>query len=126
AEVPCILQTCVDAIAAVRWVAVRRIAGDEDAALLIGVSDRETQFPKANVLELNVELRPGRGIDMLVEVEIVSGRAGRNRRVEEPGAAEVQTAEDFRVPAEVGMEDAVEGFAGIPLQQAMQAVRAEH
>ena len=39
--------------------AVRGIAGDEDAADPVAVRDREAQIPEADMLELDVELSAG-------------------------------------------------------------------
>src|SRR5262249_28648421 len=125
AQIACVLKPGVDAIPTVGRMAVGRIAGDEDAAGAIGIRDRKTEIPKADVIELHVELRAGRGIEMLAKVEIVPGRAIGDRSVKKPGGAEVHAAKELPVALKFRVENAVEGLAGIALQQAVQGVRTK-
>ena len=55
AEIGGVFEAGVDAVAAIGRMAVRGVAGDEDAADAILIRDRDAQVPKADVLELDVE-----------------------------------------------------------------------
>ena len=106
--------------------AVRGIAGDEDAADAVLIGDREAQVPEADVLELDVEFVADRLMQEAAEIEIVFCGAERHRRVKEPGGAEIDAAEELPVALQVGMQHIVEGLVGKALQQLVQAGRAEH
>src|SRR6516164_6678751 len=126
AQIARILKPGVDAIPPVWRMAVGRVTGNEDAPRAIGLRNRKTQVPKADVIELYVELGAGRRIEILAKVEIVPRRARRDGSVEKPGAAEIDTAKELPVALKLGVENAVEGLAGIALQQAVQGVRTKH
>src|SRR5262245_21579379 len=121
-----VLKSDVNAIPPVRRMAVGRIASHKDAARAIAIGNREAQVPKPDVIERNVKLGAGRRIEKLAKVEIVLRRAGRDGSVEKPAAAEVHPAKELPVAVKLRVENAVEGFAGIARQQAVQAVRAKH
>ena len=125
AEIGSVLETGIDAITAIGRVAVRRVAGDEDAARAICVRQCEAQVPEADMLEFNFELGADRLVEKRPEVEIVSRRPKRNRRMEEPGGAQVDTAKEAPVALQLRIEHVVERLAGISLEQLVQFLRAE-
>ena len=126
AEIGRVLEARVDAVAAIGRVAVGRIAGDEHAAGAILVGGGDAQVPKADMLDLDGELRTGSAVQQGSEVVIVLRRAGRHRGVEEPRAAEVDPAEELPIPAEIRMQHTIERLAGIARQQPVQLLGAEH
>ena len=126
AEIGGVFEAGVDAVAAIGRMAVRGVAGDEDAAHAVLIRDRDAQVPKADVLELDVELLADRRMQKAAEIEIVFCRTERHRRVKEPGSAEIDAAEELPVALQVGMQHIVEGLVGEALQQPVQAGRAEH
>src|SRR6185437_6201340 len=93
AEIDDVLEPIVEAEAAIRRMAVRRIAGDEDAADLIALGDGHAQIPEADVIELCLEREPRDILDEAVEIVIVGRGAGRHRRVKEPAFANIDAAE---------------------------------
>src|SRR5262249_502521 len=121
-----ILKPDVDAIPPVRRMAVGGIACNKDAARAIALGNREAQVPKPDVIERNAKLGTGRGVEKVGKVEGVPGRGGWDGSVEKPAAAEIHAAEELPVAVKLRVENAVEGFAGIALQQAVQALRAKH
>ena len=88
--------------------AVRGVAGDEDAPDAILIGDRDAQVPEADVLELDVEFLADRRMQIAAEIEIVLRGAERHRRMEEPGGAEIDAAEELPVALQVGMQHIVE------------------
>src|SRR4029450_10802055 len=106
----------VHAVPAVRRVAVCGIPGDEDMSSPIRVGDREAQVPEADVLELDVERLPYGCVKVRAEVEVVGGRPGRDRGVEEPGIAEIDAAEELPVALKLGLQNVEVGLAGIAAQ----------
>ena len=81
--------------------AVRGVAGDEHAADLIFLGDRDAQVPEADVVELAGELEAGGPLQQAVEVEIVARGVLRHRRVEEEALADVDAAEELPVALQV-------------------------
>ena len=88
--------------------AVRGIAGDEDAPVAILIGDGDAQIPEADMLEFDIEFRADRRMQIAAEIEIVLGGAERHRRMEEPGGAEIDPAEELPVAFQVGMQHIVE------------------
>ena len=70
---------------------MRRVAGDEHAPGAIAVGQREAQVPEPDMLERDIEFRAGRFVQEAAKIEIVAVGVGRNRRMEEPRAAEIDT-----------------------------------
>ena len=50
---------------------MRRVAGDEDAAVAVLARHHDAQVPEADVVELDLELEAGRLLQQAVEVEVV-------------------------------------------------------
>ncbi len=65
-----ILEARVDAVAAIGWVAVRGVPGDEDAPGMVGVRHRDPEVPEADMLHFE-------------------GDIGANRRPQQPAASSV-------------------------------------
>ena len=107
AKVYGILKTGVDAIATIGRMAVRRITGNEDAALSVSIGRGNAQLPEPDMLELDIELCPYCGMEILPEVEIILGRPERNRRMEEPRRSEIHTAEELPVSLQFRIKDIV-------------------
>src|SRR5262245_4275146 len=84
-EIDGVLKPRIDAVSAIGRMTVRGIAGNEEPPGAIGIRHRKAQVPEADMLELDVELGASRLEEMCLEVEIVPGRAGRYRCMEEPG-----------------------------------------
>ena len=126
AEVARVLKSGVHTVAAIRRVAVRCVAGDEDAARAVGIGDGKSQVPESDVVELNFE----RGADGFVqigpEVEVVGRRARRHWRVKEPSVAQVNPAEKLPVALERRLQHVVVRLSGIALEKHMQFLRAKH
>jgi hypothetical protein len=87
--------------------AVRRIAGDEDATLPISIGRGNAQLPEADVLKLHVEVRPNRGVKILPEVEIILGRSRWDGRMEEPCRTEIHTTEELPVSLQLRIKNIV-------------------
>jgi len=64
------------------------------------------------VLERDVEFLADRAMQQAAEIEIVFCGAERDRRVEEPGGAEIDAAEELPVALQIGMQHVVEGLVG--------------
>src|SRR5262249_52777998 len=107
-EIDRVLQPVVEAEAAIGWMTVRRIAGDEDTADLVLFGHRHPQVPEADMLELAGERKSGRAVEQRAEVEIVAGGVLRHRRMEEEALADVDAAEELPVAVQVGMHGAVD------------------
>src|SRR5690606_11849189 len=120
AEIAGILEAGVDAVSAVRRMAVGGVPCDEDATAAIAVGDRETQVPEADVLEFGREGRANGTMQVGQEVEIVLRGAGRHGRVEEPRLAEIDAAEKLPVAAKVRMQHVVVGLARKTLEKPVQ------
>ena len=105
---------------------MRGVAGDEDAPDAILIGDRDAQLPKTDVLELDVELLADRLMHEAAEIEIVLGGAERHRRMEEPGGAEIDAAEELPVTLQLRMQHVVEGLVGETFEQSVKAGRTEH
>src|SRR5439155_19857216 len=56
AEVRRVLEAVVEALAAIGWVLVSCVAGDEDSVFAVGVSHHNAQVPEADVVELGIEV----------------------------------------------------------------------
>ena len=126
AEVHCVLETTIDAISAVRRMTVRRVTGDEDSALAVGVRHRKTQVPEADMLEFDIEFRPDSSMEQLPKIEVVLRRTARHRRMEKPARAQINPAEELPIPVQVGMKHVIERLARISLEQFVQPLRSEH
>src|SRR5262249_22210592 len=103
-----ILKPNVDAIPPVRRMAVGGIARNKDAVRAIALGNRKAQVPKPDVIERNVKLGTGRGIEKLAKVEVVPRRAGWDGSVEKPAAAEIHAAKELPVAVKLRVENAVE------------------
>ena len=75
AEIGGVFEAGVDAVTAIGRMAVRGIAGDEDAAHAVLIRDRDAQVPEADVLERDVEFIADRLMQEAAEIEIVFCRA---------------------------------------------------
>ena len=84
AEVDRVLEPSVESMGAVGRVAVRRIAGEEHAALPVAVSDVDPQIPEPHVLEVARHARPGSPLDQRMRVHVGRRRVLVYWRVEEP------------------------------------------
>jgi hypothetical protein len=82
AEVGRILQSIVQAEAAIGRMAVRGVAGDERPAGLILIGHRDAQVPEADVIVFSLEREAGHPFHQAVEVEILALGTARQRRVE--------------------------------------------
>ena len=107
AKVYGILETGVDAIATIGRMAVCRITGNEDAALPVSICRGNPKLPEPDMLELDVELCPYCGMEILPEVEIILCRPEWDRRMEEPRRSEIHPAEEFPVSLQFRIEDIV-------------------
>src|SRR5580698_3834093 len=92
-QVDRVFEAAVDAIAAVRRMAVRRVACNKRAPGAIAVGDCEAQIPKPDVFEFDVEVCTGCAMHEAAKIEIVAVGIGRHRRMEEPRGAEINAAE---------------------------------
>ena len=63
--------------------AVRRIAGQKDAAPPVGLGNGNPQVPETDIFEFKVEFGPDGPPDQACEIEILTVGVGRDRRVEE-------------------------------------------
>src|SRR5215472_6484470 len=118
AEVDRVLEPGVEPVSAVRRMAVRRIAGDEHAALPVAVSDVDAQIPEPHVLEVARHAEPGGPLDQRMRVEAGRRRGLAYRRVEEPRLRRVHPPEEPPVALELGMQHTVRG----PQREALQAL----
>ena len=78
---------------------MRGVAGDEDAADLVVLGDRDAQIPEADVIEVAGEGKAGDFLQQAVKIVIVPGRIGRHRRMKEPALADVDAAEELPIAA---------------------------
>src|SRR5439155_14780934 len=97
AEIDRILQSVVEAEAAIGRMAVRGVAGDEGAADLVFLRDRDPQIPEADVVELDREGKTRSLVQHAGEVEILARGVLRHRRVEEEALAHVDAAEELPI-----------------------------
>ena len=127
AEIDRVLQAVVEAEAAVGRMAVRGVAGDEHAADLVLLGDRDAQVPEADVVELGLERKAGRLLQQPVEIEIVPRGVLRHRRMEEEALADVDPAEELPVAVQVRVHRPVGRLRRKALAELLvQLARAEH
>ena len=127
AEIDRVLQAVVEAEAAVGRMAVRGVAGDEHAADLVSLGDRDAQVPEADVVELGLERKARRLLQQAEEIEIVPRGVLRHRRVEEEALADIDAAEELPVALEVRMHRPVDRLRRKALAELLvQLARAEH
>ena len=105
--------------------AVRGIAGNEDAAAPIARGDRVAQLPEAGVLDLEGKRKTGGVEQRPAEIEIAARRLGRHRGVEEETFADIDTPEEFPVTVQVRVHHAIGRSLGETLELLMQLARAE-
>ena len=126
AQVARIFQTGINTIAAIGRVAVRCIAGNEQPACAVGVSDGKAQIPKTDVFHFNFKFSTYRLMQIRLEIKVVSACTGGYRCVKKPGVAKINTPEKLPVTAQTGLQHVVKRFAGIAFQQRVQLMRAKH
>src|SRR5262249_45030897 len=95
AEISGVLETGVDPESAVGRMTVGGVAGDKHVAVPVAVRDGEAQVPEADIGQLAVEVGADDATQVSAKVEILRGRAGRNRGMKEPGLVGVDAAEEL-------------------------------
>src|SRR5579864_988076 len=103
AEVAHILEAVIEAEAAIGRMAVRRVAGDEDAADLIFIRDRDAQIPKSDMVEFGGKGETRHALNEALEIVIVGRRTFRHRRVKEPTLADIDAAEELPIAFQIRM-----------------------
>src|SRR4029079_3902797 len=106
AEINNVVESAVEAVAAIGGMTVRRIAGDEDAADLIVFRNRDAQVPEAHIIEFAREVETRSLLQQSVEIVIVAGRIGGHWRMEEKSFANVDAAEEPPISFQRGMHGA--------------------
>ena len=126
AEVAGVFKARIDAISAIGGMAMGGVARDEQTVRIVLVGHGHAQVPEPDVLEFAVEGGAHDLLEIAVKIEIVSRRALRHGRMEEPGLARVHPAEEAPVAVQLGMQHVEEGLALEMGQQLVQPVGAEH
>ena len=89
-----------------------RVAGDQDPAILVGVSDSKTQVPEPDIANLEIKLGANRLVEVAVEVEAIFGRVLRHRCVEEPLTVRVHAPHELPIAFELWVECVIERAVG--------------
>src|SRR4029079_567023 len=101
AEIDRVLEALFEPEAAVGRMAVRGIAGDEDAADLVVLGDLHAQIPETQVFELGLEWKSGRFFQQALEIEVLPRGVSRRRGMEEEALADIDAAEELPVALQV-------------------------
>src|ERR1700722_4787267 len=86
---------------------MRGVAGDEDAANLIGLGDGDTQVPETDIVEVGRERETCGFFEKRMEIVIVPRSVRRHRGMEEPAFADIDAAEELPVAVKVRIQHAI-------------------
>src|SRR6185437_808486 len=106
--------------------AMRRVAGDEDAADAILVGDSDAQVPEPDMVEFALELEPCDAVEQAEEIVILARGAGRHGRVKEKTLADIDAAEELPIAFEFGPQHQIGRAVGKTLQPLVQLARSKH
>ena len=105
---------------------MRGIPGDEHAPHLVPVGDRYAQVPEPDMVERAGEREARDFLDQTVEIEIVLGGVGGDRRMEEPPLSHVDAAEELPIAPEVRMHHPIGGARGEAFETLVKLARTKH